>query len=57
MERCHASSPVCPDPRGLRHRHHRTPWIAALVTLAALGLTVLSGRLDRRAVAMRPAQA
>ncbi|QHG65483.1 MFS transporter [Pseudomonas putida] len=30
---------------GLAH----TPWIAAVVTLAALGLTVLSGRLDRRA--------
>ncbi|RZZ90284.1 MFS transporter [Pseudoxanthomonas winnipegensis] len=29
---------------GLTH----TPWIAALVTLGALGLTVLSGRLDRR---------
>ncbi|WP_440975014.1 MFS transporter [Pseudoxanthomonas winnipegensis] len=29
---------------GLAH----TPWIAALVTLGALGLTVLSGRLDRR---------
>lgn len=29
---------------GLAH----TPWIAALVTLAAYGLTVLSGRLDRR---------
>ncbi|TAA46287.1 MFS transporter [Pseudoxanthomonas winnipegensis] len=29
---------------GLTH----APWIAALVTLGALGLTVLSGRLDRR---------
>lgn len=29
---------------GLAH----TPWIAALVTLAAFGLTALSGRLDRR---------
>ena len=28
---------------GLMH----TPWIGALVVLAALGLTVLSGRLDR----------
>jgi len=32
---------------GLAH----TPWIAALATLAALGLTVLSGRLERHAVA------
>ncbi|MGY8524623.1 MFS transporter [Paracidovorax citrulli] len=32
---------------GLEH----TPWIAALVTLAAYGLTVLSGRLDRQAQA------
>ena len=32
------------DHLGLAH----TPWIAALVTLGALGLTVLSGRLDRR---------
>lgn len=30
---------------GLEH----TPWIAAIVTLAAYGLTVLSGRLDRQA--------
>lgn len=30
---------------GLAH----TPWVAALVTLGALGLTMLSGRLDRRA--------
>jgi len=29
---------------GLGH----TPWIAALVTLGAFALTVLSGRLDRR---------
>lgn len=29
---------------GLAH----TPWVAALVTLGALGLTVMSGRLDRR---------
>jgi len=32
------------DHIGLMH----TPWIGALVVLAALGLTVLSGRLDRR---------
>ncbi|MFC5699316.1 MFS transporter [Pseudomonas sp. GCM10022186] len=32
---------------GLAH----TPWIAALVTLGALGLTVLSGRLDNQAQA------
>lgn len=25
-----------------------TPWLGALVVLGALGLTVLSGRLDRR---------
>lgn len=29
---------------GLEH----TPWVAALITLAAFGLTVLSGRLDQR---------
>lgn len=34
-----------------------TPWIAALVTLAALGLTVLSGWLDRRAAPVQPVQA
>jgi predicted MFS family arabinose efflux permease len=33
------------------------PWIAALVTLAAFGLTTLSGRLDRRAAAAQPLQA
>jgi len=38
---------------GLAH----TPWIAALVTLGALGLTALSGRIDRRAASARPAQA
>ncbi len=38
---------------GLAH----TPWIAALVTLGAFGLTVLSGRLDRRAPAALPARA
>lgn len=38
---------------GLAH----TPWIAALVTLGALGLTVLSGRLDRRAPAGLPVRA
>ncbi|WP_434211841.1 MFS transporter [[Pseudomonas] boreopolis] len=38
---------------GLAH----TPWIAALVTLGALGLTVLSGRLDRRSAAALPAGA
>ncbi|WP_428827453.1 MFS transporter [Azonexus sp. IMCC34842] len=39
---------------GLAH----TPWIAALVTLGAFGLTVLSGRLDdRRAPVLRPAEA
>ena len=32
------------DHLGLMH----TPWIGALVVLGALGLTVLSGRLDRR---------
>ncbi|MEG2803354.1 MFS transporter [Stenotrophomonas sp.] len=32
------------DHLGLMH----TPWLGALVVLAALGLTVLSGRLDRR---------
>ncbi|HBK46685.1 MAG TPA: MFS sugar transporter [Xanthomonadaceae bacterium] len=41
------------DHLGLAH----TPWIAALVTLGALGLTVLSGRLDRRASMARPASA
>jgi predicted MFS family arabinose efflux permease len=35
---------------GLAH----TPWIAALVTLGALGLTALSGQLDRRSVSTRP---
>ncbi|MGN6223022.1 MFS transporter [Pseudoxanthomonas sp.] len=38
---------------GLAH----TPWIAALVTLGALGLTTLSGRLDRRAPAVLPVRA
>jgi MFS transporter, DHA1 family, inner membrane transport protein len=32
------------DDLGLMH----TPWLGAVVVLAALGLTVLSGRLDRR---------
>jgi DHA1 family inner membrane transport protein len=32
------------DHLGLMH----TPWLGALVVLGALGLTVLSGRLDRR---------
>ena len=31
-----------------------TPWIAALVTLAALGLTVLSGRLDQQVALTQP---
>lgn len=39
------------DHLGLTH----TPWIAALVTLGALGLTVLSGRIDRRAAMGQPA--
>ncbi|UCV09504.1 MFS transporter [Dechloromonas denitrificans] len=39
---------------GLAH----TPWIAALVTLGAFGLTVLSGRLDDGGVpVLRPAEA
>ncbi len=38
---------------GLAH----TPWVAALVTLGALGLTVLSGRLDRRAASRQLASA
>nr|WP_295382501.1 MFS transporter [Pseudoxanthomonas sp.] len=38
---------------GLAH----TPWIAALVTLGAFGLTALSGRLDRRAPSALPARA
>ncbi|QEK92747.1 MFS transporter [Achromobacter insolitus] len=38
---------------GLAH----APWVAALVTLAALGLTVLSGRLDSRAAARQLARA
>ncbi|MGX5732392.1 MFS transporter [Pseudoxanthomonas beigongshangi] len=37
---------------GLAH----TPWIAALVTLGAFGLTVLSGRLDRRVPVAVPAR-
>ncbi|VFR32568.1 Putative drug efflux protein [plant metagenome] len=41
------------DHMGLAH----TPWIAALVTLGAFGLTALSGRLDRRALAAQPAVA
>ncbi|CAD5106103.1 MFS transporter [Zestomonas carbonaria] len=41
------------DHLGLTH----TPWIAALVTLGALGLTVLSGRIDRRAAMGQPAAA
>ncbi|MNN34237.1 putative arabinose transporter [compost metagenome] len=32
------------DHVGLMH----TPWLGALVVVAAYGLTVLSGRLDRR---------
>ncbi len=35
----------------------QAPWIAAVVTLAALGLTALSGRLDRRAASPGPALA
>lgn len=38
---------------GLAH----TPWIAALVTLGAFGLTALSGRLDGRTASARLAQA
>jgi len=39
---------------GLAH----TPWIAALVTLGAFGLTALSGRLDKQqAPALCPAEA
>jgi DHA1 family inner membrane transport protein len=38
---------------GLAH----TPWIAALVTLGALGLTVLAGRLDRRTATTQPVEA
>ncbi|WP_201312819.1 MFS transporter [Dyella sp. EPa41] len=38
---------------GLAH----TPWIAALVTLGAFGLTVLAGRLDHRSASPRLAQA
>ncbi|GLC90631.1 MFS transporter [Cupriavidus sp. TA19] len=38
---------------GLAH----TPWIAALVTLAAFGLTVLSGYLDKQAPMAQPAAA
>ncbi len=38
---------------GLAH----TPWIAALVTLGAFGLTVLAGRLDQRAAPACLAQA
>jgi predicted MFS family arabinose efflux permease len=37
---------------GLAH----TPWIAALVTLGALGLTALSGRLDRSTGQAQPAR-
>jgi predicted MFS family arabinose efflux permease len=32
------------DHLGLMH----TPWLGALVVMGAFGLTVLSGRLDRR---------
>lgn len=38
---------------GLAH----TPWIAALVTLGAFGLTVFAGRLDRRTATTQLAQA
>jgi len=38
---------------GLAH----TPWIAALVTLGAFGLTVLAGRLDGRTATARPVEA
>nr|WP_199047981.1 MFS transporter [Dyella sp. ASV24] len=38
---------------GLAH----TPWIAALVTLGAFGLTVLAGRLDRRTATTQPVEA
>lgn len=38
---------------GLAH----TPWIAALVTLGAFGLTVLAGRLDGRAAPIRAVEA
>jgi predicted MFS family arabinose efflux permease len=39
---------------GLAH----TPWIAAVVTLGAFGLTVLSGRLDNKRVSgLCPAEA
>ncbi len=44
---------IAADHLGLAH----TPWIAALVTLAALGLTAWSGRLDQRAASARPVQA
>lgn len=35
---------------GLEH----TPWVAALITLAAFGLTTLSGRLDQRSIKPLP---
>lgn len=38
---------------GLAH----TPWVAALVTLGAFGLTVLAGRLERRTASTQLAQA
>ncbi|WP_223871699.1 hypothetical protein [Candidatus Dactylopiibacterium carminicum] len=36
---------------GLAH----TPWVAALVTTGAIGLTLLSGRLDRATPVAQPA--
>ncbi|WP_444543196.1 hypothetical protein [Microvirgula aerodenitrificans] len=35
----------------------QTPWIGALVVLGALGLTALSGHLDRRTVAAADGEA